>query len=119
MTTLDVLWSSFESDPFDPTTAGALADLLEESGEDALAAAVRWMRREGKRPFGPRHQWYDGPCPKGMHPPSDIPSAIYGELRSGTEELDAHDHRFRDYPTFREAVADLAQALRRQPDVES
>ncbi len=129
MTTIltDVLWSAFEADPFGTLEDGVpialvLADLLEETGEDALAAAVRWMLREGKRPFRQLNpnvrSWWTADREfirkggKTTDPESDLPDDLYDSLHGGTRAEYSKSEAWH-YPTFRDAVADLAQALAR------
>lgn len=44
------MWAYCAMKPDDRVAMLALADLLEAGGEDALAFAVRWCERRGKRP---------------------------------------------------------------------
>lgn len=100
------LWSSFEEDPFG-LSACALADWLEENGDQIRADAVRWMRRNRRAPLcdGKRFFWFDGLAWDSGYPgPENLPHHAFVRLKDGPGT-------FCFFSTFEEAVDVLAGAL--------
>lgn len=105
-----VLWKAFEEDPFG-VSACALADWLEEQGEQVAADGVRWMHKFSRRPyrtcgvFG----WFDGDR-FGEHADqaSNLPPALFRRLARAGRPVGSSR---RYYESHREAALDLAQAL--------
>lgn len=123
------LWTAFCDDVFgdrsDVPPALPLADWLEEQGRGATAAAVRWMRRERKRPCsgkagGQMHRhgpcdWWTGAASEydGVDEFSDLPGGVYAGLPGGVTGSYGEDgaERARTYPDPESAVEALGHAL--------
>lgn len=113
MTTADRLYLALSDQPNDWATRAVLADWFEDAGQLAVAACMRWMVRQHKRPYpstrGTSH-WFNAPrVTTDNDPESDLPEAVYNELR----EPAGLDDIFRSYPTLRAADEDLYAAWAR------
>jgi hypothetical protein len=89
------------------TPFGILKDRVEEANLDWRPAFERW-REERHEPYG-RQTWYNATGSLKIHPPSDLPPAVYSHLAGGSERKDG-PQLCRNYPTIADALDDLFAA---------
>ncbi len=95
----DQFLSDLEKAPECWQTRGVFADWAEDNGLMDLAACLRWMVKNQKRPYK-KNVWFNADTIANDlgDPMSDVPGAIY-KLLSGAKEIANH----KTYPTAKEA----------------
>lgn len=104
---LEALHAALDLDPSDAATRQALADLLEDAGDQAGSRGQRWQAGYGKWPAksDDEGRWWN--LAYSVHrDPDDLPDAVFMALPGRDLTRMA-----RYYPSRRAAEADLAQAL--------
>lgn len=121
-TYLDAWHEMLDADPDDFAIRGLMADWYADQGDPAAEDCLRWQVGERKRPYKPPEvapgglvQWYDGDYGNGYDPESDLPAALWSELRGGETwgHRSSKDPRWVEYPTRRAAEEALLAAWRK------
>jgi hypothetical protein len=108
---LKALHAALDADPSDAATRQAMADLLEDQGDQVAARGQRWqspMRTwRGRWPATSGHEWrWFRQSHSARNDRDDLPDDVFDCLTSGRAGRVA-----RYYPSRRAAEADLALAL--------
>lgn len=101
--TIDELWELAETEA-DPAHLLVLADALEEAG-DPLAAGIRWIGENARRPWQSGQDWWWG-VPDGEHSIPDLANRRMLGTRGGPDPQSTkagHPRHYRQ-PTFRKAL---------------